>query len=66
MNERQEKQDNVLGLVAKVGKGSLFHLIEDHKRICSKSLCDVSLIMIMLWIENLGYEFTEEEKELFA
>lgn len=49
-----------------IAKKSLKMLIAEHKRNCKNSNCNVSLILIRIWLEKFGIKFTKEEKRLFS
>jgi hypothetical protein len=53
-------------VIADIGKQSLIKLVAEHKKKCKKQSCDIHLIPIWVWLENLGVKFTEEEKEMFV
>lgn len=49
-----------------IDKNNLVLLAEHHKRTCSDEGCQVSLIMLRMFAEEGGLEFTKEEQEIFV
>jgi hypothetical protein len=47
-----------------IGREGFIKLIEEHKRRCIGH-CNISLITIRLWLEEVGINFTDEEKKVF-
>jgi len=46
-------------------KMNLIALVEQHKKTCRSSACNVSLILLRITAEKAGLTFTDKEKEVF-
>lgn len=59
----QHKQPNEA--ISNIGRCGLLDLIKEHKATC-RGHCDISFIVMRIWLEELGVKFTDEEKALFV
>ena len=48
-----------------IDKNNIVLLAKHHKKHCDGEECQISLIMLRMFAEEGGIEFTEKEKEIF-
>jgi hypothetical protein len=46
----------------RIGSESLMELVREHKKKC-KGHCNISFVILRLWLESYGISFSEEEQK---